>query len=137
MHCSIYLQWPFPKVLKFKLRIMKQKKITEELKFTSQKIDACPNNCMLFRGEDSIPKTAVSKGVLVSKYPEVKVDNVPLGRDDSKIFVTDAIYPNYEFRRSGSKKALKLGQMVGKCVAWPKSNVMDIMSVPGNVATSI
>ncbi|GAA0149183.1 hypothetical protein LIER_43040 [Lithospermum erythrorhizon] len=84
-----------------------------------------------------IPKTVVAKGVLVSKYPEEKVDNVPPGRDDWKMFVADVMYRNYEFRRSGSKKALKLRQMVGKCVAWPKSNVMDIKLMLGNVATSI
>ncbi|GAA0186187.1 hypothetical protein LIER_33475 [Lithospermum erythrorhizon] len=33
------------------------KKITEDLGFTSQKIDACPNNCMLFRDEDNLRET--------------------------------------------------------------------------------
>ncbi|GAA0154920.1 hypothetical protein LIER_12764 [Lithospermum erythrorhizon] len=70
-----------------------------------------------------ILKATVDKGVLVSKDPEETVDNMPLGRDDWKVFVADVIYPNYEFRRLGFKKELKLGQMIGKSVACPKSNV--------------
>ncbi|KAG9156764.1 hypothetical protein Leryth_027626, partial [Lithospermum erythrorhizon] len=45
-----------------------------------------------------IPKTVVAKGVLVSKYPEEKVDNVPLGRDIWKDVCSEMYVSNYEFR---------------------------------------
>ncbi|GAA0142510.1 hypothetical protein LIER_03393 [Lithospermum erythrorhizon] len=70
-----------------------------------------------------IPKIVDAEGVLVSKDPEEKVDNVPLGPDDWKIFVATAVHPNYEFCREANKKVSTIGRVIGKYVAWPISNV--------------
>ncbi|GAA0163737.1 hypothetical protein LIER_19532 [Lithospermum erythrorhizon] len=49
------------------------KKITKDLGFTSQKIDVCPNNYMLFRGEDSLRKTCKICGESRYKDPIKKI----------------------------------------------------------------
>ncbi|GAA0158293.1 hypothetical protein LIER_15365 [Lithospermum erythrorhizon] len=72
-----------------------------------------------------IPKIVVAEGVLVSKDLEEKVDNVPFGPDDWKIFVATAVHPNYEFCREANKKVSTIGRVIGKYVAWPISNVME------------
>ncbi|KAL0281957.1 UNVERIFIED_CONTAM: hypothetical protein Sradi_7276700 [Sesamum radiatum] len=92
-------------------------KITTELGFSCQVIDACPNNCMLFKGYSNI-SGCPTKGAYACPNCGVPPGFV-------KVYVGKVHIPNEKLQRP-SKDVTTIGEVVNKCIYWEFVNVMVI-----------